>query len=300
MRALVRSAVAVALMLPAPALAHGDHAAEIPGWTWDAWITVPLVLSAAIFALGFVRLAARSTRAALRPRAILFGLGWVTLALALVSPLHQAGERSFAAHMFEHELIMLLAAPLLVAAEPMVLMLWAFPAAGRRAIGGIVNARPIAASWRGLSGPVTATIVQATALWLWHAPALFDLALASEAWHAVQHLSFLISALLFWTAMLGKRRNRHAGERGLAALCLFLTSLISGALGALMAFSQSPWYQGYARLGMAPFGLSPAEDQQLAGLIMWIPGGLVHAGAALVIIAALVRRPSPGQVAHAL
>src|SRR3569623_1271854 len=76
------------------------------------------------------------------------------------------------------------------------------------------------------------------------APALFDLALASEGWHAAQHLSFLISALLFWTAMLGRRRDRRAGERGLAALCLFVTSLISGALGALMAFSQSPWYQG--------------------------------------------------------
>ena len=300
MRALTSALVAATLMLPAPALAHGDHASAIPDWTWDPWITVPLALAAGIFALGFSRLSARSTRGALRPRAILFGLGWLTLFLALVSPLHEAGERSFAAHMFEHELIMLLAAPLLVAGEPLVVMLWAFPPSGRRAIGGIVNARPVATTWRALSGPVSATIIQAAALWLWHAPALFDLALASEGWHAAQHLSFLISALLFWTAMLGRPRARPAGERGLAALCLFVTSLISGALGALMAFSQSPWYQGYARLGMAPFGLSPAEDQQLAGLIMWIPGGLVHAGAALVIIAALVRRPSTAGVAHAL
>lgn len=297
MRPLVPLAAAMLVALPAPALAHGDHAAAMPGWTWDPWITVPLGLAAGLFALGLVRLGARSARGAFRRRAMLFAAGWVTLAAALVSPLHEAGERSFAAHMFEHELIMLLAAPLLVAAEPLVVLLWAFPAAARRTIGGVVAARPIAASWRALSGAVAATIIQAAALWLWHAPALFDLALASDGWHAAQHLSFLVSALLFWTAMLGRR---GAAERGLAALCLFLTSLISGALGALMAFSQSPWYAGYARLGMAPFGLTPAEDQQLAGLIMWIPGGLVHAGAALVIIAALVRRPAADGVAHAL
>ena len=297
MRPLAPLAAAMLIALPAPALAHGDHATAMPGWTWDPWITVPLALAAGLFALGLVRLSARSTRGACRGRAMLFAAGWVTLSAALVSPLHEAGERSFAAHMFEHELIMLLAAPLLVAAEPLVVLLWAFPAAARRAIGGVVAARPVAARWRAMSGAVAATIIQAAALWLWHAPALFDLALASDGWHAAQHLSFLVSALLFWTAMLGRR---GAAERGLAALCLFVTSLISGALGALMAFSQSPWYAGYARLGMAPFGLTPAEDQQLAGLIMWIPGGLVHAGAALVIIAALVRRPPASGVAHAL
>jgi putative membrane protein len=76
---------------------------------------------------------------------------------------------------------------------------------------------------------------------------------------------------------------------GVAALCLVATSIISGALGALMAFASSPWYVGYARLGMAPFGLTPAEDQQLAGLLMWVPGGLVHAGAALIVMRRILR-----------
>jgi cytochrome c oxidase assembly factor CtaG len=149
---------------------------------------------------------------------------------------------------------------------------------------------PVRWLWSRLTEPVTATLLQAAALWLWHAPALFDLALASDSWHAIQHLSFLMSALVFWTAMLGRRgRSGATAQRGVAALCLFATSVVSGALGALMAFSDSPWYAGYSALGMAPFGLTPAEDQQIAGLIMWVPGGLVHAVAALLLVRTMLR-----------
>jgi putative membrane protein len=73
---------------------------------------------------------------------------------------------------------------------------------------------------------------------------------------------------------------------------------VSGALGAFMAFSSSPWYAGYTSLGLAPFGLTPAEDQQLAGLLMWIPGGLVHAFAALALLPRWLR-DRPDEVGHA-
>jgi cytochrome c oxidase assembly factor CtaG len=291
MRPLARLAVAACLIgAAAPAFGHGGHIHEAaPGWTWDPWITVPLATSLILFAIGFARLQGRALRGDYRLRALLFGAGWMLLAGALVSPLHAAGERSFSAHMFEHELLMLAATPLLVISEPLVVLLWSLPGPVRRALGSFGRAPIMSQAWHRLTGPVTATIVQAAALWLWHAPALFDLALASEGWHAVQHLCFIISALLFWTAMLAGSRGGRAGGPGLAALCLFTTSLISGALGALMAFSQSPWYSRYAELGMTPFGLTPAEDQQLAGLIMWIPGGLVHALAALALVWAMLR-----------
>lgn len=122
------------------------------------------------------------------------------------------------------------------------------------------------------------------------------IALADAGWHAVQHLSFLLSALLFWTAML--RGHDHA-RRGVAILCLFATSMISGALGALMALSASPWYKGYADLGMAPFGLTPAEDQQIAGLLMWVPGGMVHAAAALMLMRSVLRGSLPKEITYA-
>ncbi len=189
--------------------------------------------------------------------------------------------------MVEHELLMLVAAPLLVLSRPLETMLWAWPGAARKRIGGWARSSVLQSSWHFLSGAVTATVLQAAALWLWHGPILFELALAQDGWHIAQHLSFLISALLFWTAMINNKRA-HGGY-GSAVLCLFATSVISGALGALMAFSQSPWYPRYASLGLAPFGLTPVEDQQLAGLLMWIPGGLVHAAAALILLAALLR-----------
>jgi cytochrome c oxidase assembly factor CtaG len=289
MRALIRLALLPALALATPAFAHAGHDHhEAPGWTWDPWITLPLLLSALLFALGWRRLYARSAkgRPGLARRAWLFAGGWLAMAGALVSPLHEAGERSFTAHMIEHELLMLLAAPLIVLAEPLSAMLWAFPPAARRAIGDVSSSTPVSATFGALTGAIAATVIQAAILWIWHMPALFDLALASEGWHATQHLCFVVSALLFWTAMLG-RRGGAAGApavRALAALCLLATSVVTGALGALMAFSHSPWYAGYARLPRAPFGLSPAEDQQVAGLIMWVPGGLVHAVAALLLL----------------
>lgn len=293
----MRRALAPSLLLVAvPASAHDIGGVEsVPGWTWDAWLTVPLALSLLIFVAGWLRLHRRSRRGAepLVRRALSFGSGWLVLAGALVSPLHQLGERSFAAHMFEHELLMLVAAPLLVLAEPLAVMLWAFPGPTRRGIGAVAASGPVRGLWHALSAPVAATLLQAAALWLWHAPALFDRALGSEAWHAAQHVCFFVTGLIFWSAMFGPRT-----PRGVAVLCLFATSLVSGALGALMAFAASPWYPRYAALGLAPFGLTPTEDQQLAGLLMWVPGGMVHAGAALLLVYAMLRGDAR-EVVHA-
>jgi putative membrane protein len=265
------------------ASAHGSgHDATSIGWTFDFWVVFPLLLALLLFVAGALR-----ARAALGRAHILFVGGWLVLAGALLSPLHQAGEHSFAAHMLEHELLMLVAAPLLVAARVNGILLWAFPHAWRLALARFFLARPIAGVWRTLTEPVTATALQALALWAWHAPALFDLALAHPAWHIAQHLSFLISALLFWSAMLDPRRRHH--EPAMVIGCLFATTLISGALGALMAFSSSPWYAGYKAIEHGAFGLDPTQDQQIAGLLMWVPGGLVHMAVALTLLATMLR-----------
>jgi putative membrane protein len=265
------------LLIPAPALAHGGETHG--GWTLSSWVLGPLLVSALLYGIGFARLRQRSDqgRPALRRAALLFAAGWLTLAAAVASPLHEAGEASFTMHMIEHELIMLPAALLLVASRPGAAMLWSLPAAARGALASV--ARGGKGPWRLLTDPLVATALQLAAMWAWHAPGLFDRALDSSGWHVAQHLSFLVTALLFWWAMANGR-----GGAGLSAFCLFVTSLAGGALGALMAFSASPWYAGYAALGMTPAGLTPAQDQQLAGLIMWIPGGAFHGAAALVFL----------------
>jgi cytochrome c oxidase assembly factor CtaG len=286
MKGFARASVAFCAMAsPFAARAHGAHGtAAAPGWTFDAWVVGPLLLSLLWYATGYLRLRNRSTVAAAHhASAGWFVAGWLVLATALVTPLHEAGERSFAAHMLEHELLMLVAAPLMVLSRPIGIALWALPQGVRRALGALGHG--ISAPWRALTAPVTATLLQAVALWLWHAPRLFDLALADPGWHVIQHLSFLATALLFWWAVLHGRERRV----GVSVACLFFTATISGALGALMAFSSSPWYAGYASSGLDAFGLTPAEDQQLAGLLMWIPGGLVHALAALAMFGRRLR-----------
>jgi cytochrome c oxidase assembly factor CtaG len=236
-----------------------------------------------LYGIGFARLWRRSRdgRVRLGREGWLFVAGWLVLAAALVSPLQEAGERSFTLHMIEHELIMLVAALLLAISGAGPVLLRGLPGAAQRGIGRLLRAPAIEASWKGLSAPWVATALQAVALWMWHAPVLFDRALASEGWHAVQHLTFLVTALLFWWSI---DETQARGRVGVAIACLLATACAGAALGALMALSSSPWYAGYAAMGMTPYGLTPAQDQQMAGLIMWIPGGLVHMGAALAIL----------------
>jgi cytochrome c oxidase assembly factor CtaG len=200
------------------------------------------------------------------------------LALSLVSPLHEAGERSFTMHMIEHELIMLAATALLAASSAGGALAWGLPRPLRRGLAGTWKS-PLQSLWRRLTEPVTATAVQGAIMWAWHAPLLFDRALENFGWHVAQHACFFFSSLLFWWAMLHPRDRNF----GLSAVCLFVTSLIGGALGALMSLSSSPWYADYAAMGMTGIGLDPVDDQRLAGLIMWIPGGAVHGMTAVIL-----------------
>jgi putative membrane protein len=273
---------------PTSAWAHAPPPGQI--WVLEPWLIICVFAPLLLYGIGAVRLARRSSEGGKRRVRghLLFAAGWLSLAGATLSPLHGLSDRSFTLHMIEHEIFMLVSAPLLVLSRPLGPMLWAFPAAGRRALAATGRKPWLRTPWRALTTPVTATLLQAAALWLWHAPGLFGWALESEGWHTAQHLSFLVTALFFWQAMFDAQRRR--GGAGQAAACLFVTSLVAGALGALMAFSQGPWYARYAALGMAPFGLTPVADQQLAGLLMWIPGGLVHAGAALWCVSAALQR----------
>jgi cytochrome c oxidase assembly factor CtaG len=284
---LRRLATALVTGLAAPAACAHDVEAAATGWSFEPWVVVPLLLSLAWFVAGAARLRGRGADAAtLGRRTVCFLAGWALLVVALVSPLDAAAARSFAAHMLEHELLMLAAAPLLVLSAPVGIALWALPRGARLALGRAGHAPAWRGPWSLLSGLFAATALQAIALWGWHVPSLFSLALARPGWHVVQHLCFLGTALLFWHAVW--RAPVRSGVGGTVG-ALFFTATISGALGALMALARGPWYAAYAALGLTPMGLTPLQDQQLAGLLMWVPGGLVHAGAALWLLARALR-----------
>ena len=248
------------------------------GWTLDPLLTVPLGVALLIYLVGWARL---TRRASTPVRPALFLTGWIVLTLTLVSPLHEAGERSFTMHMIEHELIMLVSTLLFAASSAGGPLAWGLPRLLRLALGGSWKS-PLQRLWKSLTEPVTASVVQAVVMWAWHAPPLFDRALDSFGWHVAQHACFFASSLIFWWAMLHPRGR--SGGYGVSAACLFATSLVGGALGALMSLSSSPWYADYAAMGMTGIGLDPIDDQRLAGLIMWIPGGLVHGAAAVMML----------------
>jgi putative membrane protein len=122
-------------------------------------------------------------------------------------------------------------------------------------------------------------------LWIWHAPRLFESALRHETVHDIQHLSFLASALVFWAAMVEARKQ---AQQGAAIVYLFTTTVHTSVLGALITFATRPWYAAYLQTPRG-WGLSALEDQQLGGLIMWVPGSLVYVGVALALLVRWIR-----------
>ncbi|GJE04401.1 cytochrome c oxidase assembly protein [Methylobacterium isbiliense] len=284
---------AAALVLPTDGSAHGGDLGELwltgPAWTSDLRVIAPLYISAILFLIGTVRLWRRAGhgRGVRRWQVACFWSGWTVLALALLSPLHWLGERLFTAHMVEHELLMVIAAPLLVLARPGSTMLWALPALWRPLVGAIGRLPVLGTAWRSMRTPFAATLLHGVALWAWHMPGLYDLVLLNPLAHWLQHLSFLLSALLFWWALLhGPARSRAYGA---SFLYLFLTSLHTGLLGVLLTVSPRLWYPRQVAAA-AEWGLTPLEDQQLAGLVMWVPAGLVYAAAALTLAGLWIRR----------
>jgi putative membrane protein len=205
--------------------------------------------------------------------------------VALSPPLDVWSETWLVAHMAQHELLMIVAAPLIAISAPLIAIVWAIPSAMRRRTVEAVRTRPIVNVWAALTAPLSVFLLHALALWVWHLPALYDAALAHEGIHVVQHLCFFGSAALFWWGIAHGRYGRLG--YGAAVFYVFATTVHSGVLGALLTFSPRVWYAPY--LHHHPAGLTPLEDQQLAGLLMWVPAGLVLAGSGLALFAAWLR-----------
>ncbi len=256
-------------------------------WGLEPGIVIPLALSALLYARGVARLwRGGAGRGVSRIDAGCFAAGWLALVVALVSPLHPWGSVLFSAHMTQHEILMLVAAPLLVLGRPMVATLKALPAGWARAMVHWSRTPAWSRLWHLLTNPFAAWPIHAGVLWAWHIPILFQATLDDEFVHALQHLSFLLSSLLFWWALL------HGADRrvrfGVGVAYLFTTAVHSGLLGALITLAKTVWYPAYS-LTTASWGLTPLEDQQLGGLIMWIPACSVYLVAGLALFAGWLR-----------
>jgi putative membrane protein len=245
-----------------------DLVFALTAWDWQpsVLIGVALLVGAYLGAIGPWRTHFRTSRPVERAQVIWFLLGAFVILFALVSPLDDLGdEYLFSAHMVQHLLLMLVAPPMILMGTPgwMLRPLLRYPAVARTA--------------RTLTTPVMAFALFNADMLAWHFPVFYEATLRSETIHIVEHLLFIATGVLNWWPILSPLpelpRLPYPGQ----ILYLALETVPTAALSALLVFSSTVLYPTYAA---APrlFGLSALSDQQIGGLIMWVPGGLFYLG----------------------
>jgi putative membrane protein len=250
----------------------------LTAWSLDPFVLLGLVVSTWWYVTGVQSLwrSAGSGQVVTRGQVAAFLGGIGAVFIALTSPLDALSGVLFSAHMSQHLLLTLVAAPLFVVAAPLQGMAWGLPVKLRRRASRLQGGLRRALQRPAL--PALGLALFTVVFMLWHIPALYDAALRSELLHVVEHATMLGSALAFWWPIARPRRT-HAGA---GVFLLFISLVASGLLAALLVFSPRAWY---AHPATEAWGLSPLEDQQLAGAVMWVPGGAVYviAGAAVVM-----------------
>jgi putative membrane protein len=287
MRLIRKTIIAVAL-LPGAAAAH--PAGEYPvatsdllrdGWTADPATLLPIAIAVGWYAFGVGRAMDEGRAAAISPgRTCAFAGGIGLLLLALQSPIDTISEDLFSVHMVQHLLLMLAAPPLLILSDCPIMFLRALPPRGRKLVARLWVSTKIGRGCELLMHPILVWILVCGTFVFWHAPGPYQWAVDNSGVHIVEHLSFFVSSLMFWALVLPIPHRRPRLAHGSALLLVVATAVLSGLPGALMIFSPRPLYPAHAA-GVMKWGLTLMEDQQFAGLLMWIPAG----GAYVLVVA---------------
>lgn len=228
----------------------------------------------------------RRERAERRWRTPLFAAGLLTIVAALSPPMERLSDSLFSMHMVQHVLLLEVAAPLIVLGKPWNRLWRPFSLSTRRAVAGGVARGEWAAPVRWGAGwlvvPAVAFVLMNGVFVLWHVPALYNAALAQPALHDLEHLTFFLTALLFWAHLLGDGPFRARLTLPWRAAYAVGAMVVGWGLAVVIAAAPSPLYVHYAELADRPWGLSALADQQLAAGIMWVPGSVPWTLIALV------------------
>ncbi|MDP8969733.1 MAG: cytochrome c oxidase assembly protein [Actinomycetota bacterium] len=258
---------------------------------WSAWNLNPLLVGGFLLAIwAYQRGQTRGRRRMVDTwRARCFAGALVALGVALLSPLDALSSALASAHMVQHVLLVLAATPLLALSAPSSTLLRGSPLVVRQAsIRWRRRLRLTASTTRLLQHPGAVWLLHVGTLWFWHAAVPYGAALEHEPVHVLEHTSFVLTGLLFWRVVIGVRRAGRVSP-GFGVLLVFAMAMQSVFLSVLLTFARTPWYVGYTAT-TTPWHLEPLADQQLAGVIMWIPAGLVYLAAALSLLVAWIRR----------
>jgi cytochrome c oxidase assembly factor CtaG len=268
-------------------------AAATPGF-WDWSFDPPLVLVidlAVLYRLGSRRtVTPLRSQGAQRWRSASFYAGLAVLAVALSSPLEILSGQLFWAHMVQHVLLLMVAAPLIVLARPWIRLWRCLPLDARRWLARGVShgerAAPLRWLSRTLGDPIVSLVLFSAVLLAWHVPFMFDATLRSGTLHALEHTLFFSTALMFWKQVIHSpplHARLLASER---VVYVIGAMIVSWVLAVVLALAPHPLYDFYAQQASRPGGISAIADQQLAAGIMWVPGSITF----VIVIFAYVHR----------
>jgi len=262
--------------------------AVLSSWDWRLEIIVILMLAGSLYTLGWQRI--QHSRLATGWRLVAYWGGLTLVAIALMSPIDVLGEQLFYMHMIQHLLLVMLAPPLLLIANPFPFFLWGLPHTARRTGAGLFKTK---SSFRHVLRTVTPPgiiwIVYTACLLGWHDPSAYNWALRSEWVHDIEHCTFFITALLFWWHVIGNGPHIHRRFTQMTRVVYLLISVpVTMLTGIAIAFSSEPIYTYYTTVPRL-WGISIMNDQILGGVIMWIPGSMMYIIAALILVAGLVQ-----------
>ncbi len=252
-------------------------------WTLPIWLTVAVVVTAAVYVRGW--LAIRRTRKSqfTDVRLMSFVGGLVLLWAAVASPMDGFADVLLTAHMVEHLLLMSAIPMLLLYGLPVVPLLRGLPEpVVRWVVGPLLRVSGLRRLGQWLVTPAVAWLAMNVAYLGWHAPAAYDLALENETWHGVEHMCFLLTSLLFWWYILRPWPAKGRRDDWFALVYLALADLVMTLLSAFLAFCDRPVYPFYVE-HPNPFHIPVVDDQVLGAMVMWVVGSFAYLVPAMVI-----------------
>ena len=268
-------------------------AAALQSWRLDGWLLLLLLVSAALYLRGWLRLHRERPHRYTPARLGLFLSGLAALFVAVASPLDAFANLLLQAHMLQHLLLLMVAPPLIWLGQPILPILRGLP--GRvlkTGLGPFLGSHELQRAGRAITHPVVCWLAMTVTVIFWHTPHFYELGLGSRAWHETEHACFLTAALLFWWPVVEVWPSRPIGPRWAMVPYLVLADLVNTGLSAWLVFSSHVVYRTYElapRLGT----MSALDDQATAGAIMWVPGSIAYLLPALVVAMQALGGPRP-------
>ncbi len=260
-------------------------------WTFNALAVLPM-LAVTLYLRGWETLSRRMPDRFGPGRPIAFVAGLASIVCALSWPVDALSPLLLQAHMTQHLLLMVVAPPLLWMGAPVAPLLCGLPRSIRRTVT-IALGRPwVRRLSHALADPRVGWVAVVVAFWARHVPALYELALRSEVWHGVEHACFFTTAMLFWRPVILPWPASSSWPRWAMIPYLVLADLQNSALAAILTFSDRVIYPAYEVVPRI-WGVSALQDQQIAGVIMWVPGSLAFLLPVVWLVATTLVAPEP-------